>query len=314
MRARGDPGQDQVHHPGHVGPRLRVHQVLEPVPLDLDVTEDGGGGRGRVGDQAVLADDQDRVRGVAHQRAEQRLAALPDHLLGEGDPLDRQGGLAGQDLEGGRQLGQHRLLAVDAEHPDVRVTGRPVLEHQRAEQGALDRAEPAGARPDDAELLRRDEPGAVQGRQQLLGQLAEPVTRQLVGGGRGRGRGDRDDRPQPAIAAHRQQRRHSLARGRLRAADQGGCRLLYGRGDLLGRGRRGQRRARQPERPFADHGPPLERGHVPKSGEHEQVQYPAHDGDDSITGVPMQERADEQVDRRDDRRHQDGGVGHHPRR
>jgi hypothetical protein len=263
VRARGDPGQDQVHHPGDVGPRLRVDQVLEPVSLDLDVAEDGGGGRGRVGDQAVVADDQDRVRGVAHQRAEQRLAALPDHLLGEGDALDRQGRLAGQDLEGRRQLGQHRLPAVDAEHPDVRVTGRPVLEHQRAEQGALGRAEPAGVRPDDAELLGRDEPRAVQAGQQLLGQRAQPVTRELIGDGHGRGGGDGDDRPQPAITAHRQQGRHSLPRHCLRAADQDGCRLLNGFGDLLGRGRRGQRGARQPERPFADHGSPLKRGHVP---------------------------------------------------
>ncbi len=263
MRARGDPGQDQVHHPGDVGPRFRVHQVLEPVALDLDVAEDGGGGRGRVGDHPVVADDQDRVRGVAHQRAEQRLAALPDDLLGERDALDRQRRLAGQDLERRRQVGEGRLLTVDGEHPDVRVPGRPVLEHQRAEQGALGRTDPDGARPDRAELLRRDEPGAVQAGQQLLGQLAQPVARQLVGEDGGRGRADRDDRAQAAIAAHRQQGRHPSPRPRLWLADQGRRRVLHGRRDLLGRGRRGERRARQPERPFADHGSPLKRGHVP---------------------------------------------------
>ena len=263
MRARGDPGQDQVHHPGDVGPRFRVHQVLEPVALDLDVAEDGGGGRGRVGDHAVVADDQDRVRGVAHQRAEQRLAALPDDLLGERDALDRQRRLAGQDLERRRQVGEGRLLAVDGEHPDVRVPGRPVLEHQRAEQGALDRTDPDGARPDGAEVLRRDEPGTVQAGQQLLGQLAQPVTRQLVGEAAGVVAGT-------GMTARSRPSRRTASRAVTRSLDAGSgwptravADVLYGRRDLLGRGRRGERRARQPERPFADHGPPLKRGHVP---------------------------------------------------
>ena len=74
-------------------------------------------------------------------------------------------------------------------------------------QSSAPSSAPTGTAPGRATLdvFRRDEPGAVQARQSVLGQLAQPVSRELVGDARGRGRGDREGRAQAAIAAHCQQ-------------------------------------------------------------------------------------------------------------
>ncbi len=90
------------------------------------------------------SDDEDHVGGVLHQGAEQRLAALAGHLLGEREPLDGQRRLPGQDLKHRGEVAEGPPVAEEPDKADERVADGPVLEGERAEQRALWRLLAAG--------------------------------------------------------------------------------------------------------------------------------------------------------------------------
>ncbi len=135
--AAGAEGEHQVEHPVDVIPRRGGHQVGEQRALDGDVAEDVGRGRGGVQDPAVVVHDEDHVGGVLHQGAEQRLAALAGHLLGEREPLDGQRRLPGQDLKHRGEVAEGPPVAEEPDKSDERFADGPVLEGERAEQRAL---------------------------------------------------------------------------------------------------------------------------------------------------------------------------------
>ena len=123
--------------PGDLLPLIWLDEVPQVLTVHRDVAENAAGRGGRVPDPAVVVHDQDDVGGVVHQGAEVRLAVAPDHLPGQQDPLDHQGRLPGQHLQGPGQRGQFPAAAEHGQHADQRVAGGPVLQGQRAQQDAV---------------------------------------------------------------------------------------------------------------------------------------------------------------------------------
>ena len=148
----------------------------------------------------VVADDHDGVRGVLDQGAEVGLVALADHLLAEHDALQRQGHLVRQDLQRRREVGQDALLAEYRDQSDQRITRRPVLQRQRAEQHPLGRrAGPLRAWSGSRLTGVRIGAGPLHQRQPGLGQLPQL----LIGTGSAEAVGQRAER---AVDPHREQR------------------------------------------------------------------------------------------------------------
>ena len=72
--------------------------------------------------------------GVVHERPEVRLVVAPVDLLAQRDPLERERGLRGENLESAAQGEQHGLARGDDEQPPRRSGGGSVKQHERARQ------------------------------------------------------------------------------------------------------------------------------------------------------------------------------------
>ena len=119
---------------GEVVAILLRDQVPQALAFHGDVSEDGRGRGRRVLDGPVVRDDHDGIRGVLDKRPEIGLVALADRFLAEHDTLQREGHLVREDFQCRGKIGKDPLLSEHCDQAGRSVTGRPVLEHQGAEQ------------------------------------------------------------------------------------------------------------------------------------------------------------------------------------
>ncbi len=250
------PGQRLADRPAVLG----RDEVGDQGAGEAVVAEDafGGGARG-VADGVVAVEDQDDVAGALHQGAEVGLAVASGDLLAQHDALDRERGLAGQDLQRAPEAGQLLLGAGDDEGADQRVPGRALGQGERAEQGARHAVQPGGEVV--ADVLDGQQPGLPVGGEgeHLVGFVlgAEQVAAGAAFGVpyvQDAALGDGEQRDMAGLGRH-----------------QGGGGGLDGVGDLLDGDGRGEGGAGESQRAFPGDGLAAGAHHDRQPGEHQQV-------------------------------------------